>query len=231
MKTVHSDELKALWIRSTKSSCRPVIKDTAQVSIWEPILFNTSINNLQGETECTFCKFTDNTKWEVVDVSEGCAAIKRNLDRLRKEQKTWNATKGKCKVLYLWRNTKHQYGLGAKSLGSSFAKWDLRVLVDKLTVSQQCALTAKKAHSNLTSPGGQKRCSLLLFSTSEKHLEGWLQPRAPHYKRAQWRKFHEGQQRWFKGQKHLLYEKLNEMGAFSMVKRSLRGILSMFRNT
>lgn len=47
---------------------------------------------------------------------------------------------------------------GGKSQGSRFAKWDLTVLVDKLIMSQQCALTSKTAQSNLTSPEGQKRC-------------------------------------------------------------------------
>lgn len=87
MKTVHSVELKALWIRSTKSSCRPVTKDTPGVNT-KPILFSTSITNLQRETKCTFSKFTDSAKPDVVHTSEGCAATKRNLDRPRKEQKT-----------------------------------------------------------------------------------------------------------------------------------------------
>lgn len=41
---------------------------TPQVSIQEPVLFNIFINNLQGETEWTFSKFTDNAKLrEAVD--------------------------------------------------------------------------------------------------------------------------------------------------------------------
>lgn len=86
-------------------------------------MFNTSINN------------SDSAKPEVVNTSEGCAAIKRNLDRLIKQQKTRNETKRKCKDLLLWRNTRYQY--------RREAKWDLRVLVGKLTMSQQCALTSK----------------------------------------------------------------------------------------
>lgn len=77
-----------MWIRSTKSSCRPVIKDTPQESIRESILFNSSINNLQGETDSTFSKFTDSANPEAVDPSKGYAAIKRNLDRPSREQKT-----------------------------------------------------------------------------------------------------------------------------------------------
>lgn len=74
-----------MWIISTKSSWRPVIKGTPQVSIQEPILFNIFINNLQGETEWTFSKFTGNAKLrEVVDTPEGFVAIQKNLDKLEK---------------------------------------------------------------------------------------------------------------------------------------------------
>lgn len=85
--------------------------------------------------ECTFCKFTDNTKLGgVADAPEGWAVIHRDLGRLEKraDRNLTKFIKGKCKVLPQGRkNPMHHYTLRPES---SFVK-NLVIVVDKLTMS------------------------------------------------------------------------------------------------
>ena len=86
----------------------------------------------------------------MADTLEVCAAIQQDLNRLESwaERNLMRFNQMKCGVLNLGRNNHmHQYQLGAYLLERSSEEKNLRVLVDnRFTMSQQCALMAKKAN-------------------------------------------------------------------------------------
>ena len=138
----------------TESSSRPVANNAPHWTELGSVMFNIFINDLGNGIESTLRKYADDRNLAgVADTPEGCDVIQKDMDRMESwaEMNLMKFNRSKCRVPLLGRNNYiHRYRLGAGQLERSSAEKNLAVLMDnRLAMSQQCALVAKKANGIL----------------------------------------------------------------------------------
>ena len=141
-------------ISGTESSSRPVANNAPHWTELGSVMFNIFINDLGNGIESTLRKYADDRNLAgVADTPEGCDVIQKDMDRMESwaEMNLMKFNRSKCRVPLLGRNNYiHRYRLGAGQLERSSAEKNLAVLMDnRLAMSQQCALVAKKANGIL----------------------------------------------------------------------------------
>jgi len=200
-------------ISGTESSWRPVTNGVPRGSILSPVLFNFFINDLDEELECTLSKFADDTKLG------GMLDISGQAGELGAEEPD-EVQQGQVQGPALGEEQLNAPVQGwADLLESNSMERDLGVLVDdRLTISQQRALVAKKTNGTLgcikNSVASRSREILL-------PLEYCVQFWAPHFKKDEelLERVQRRPTRMIRGLEHLSYEeRLRELGLFSLEK-------------
>lgn len=118
-----------------------------------PYWCNIFIYDLEDNTQCTLDWFLSLAKnWEEWVMHQVVVLPFREPGLggdLAKE--AWNFNNGKLQVWDLWRNNSRHQQIGTRQLERSIIREDLGILMNKLKMSQQYALTAAKIHSLLAS--------------------------------------------------------------------------------
>uniref|UniRef100_A0A803SSX5 Reverse transcriptase domain-containing protein n=1 Tax=Anolis carolinensis TaxID=28377 RepID=A0A803SSX5_ANOCA len=144
-----SEQTQRVLTNVSSSSWKEVMNGVPQGSVLGPVLFNIFINDLDEGLEGMIIKFPDDTKLGgIANTPEDRSRIQNELNKLERwgESNKMKFNRDKCKILHLGRkNEMQRYQMGDAWFDSSTCEKDLGVLVDKLNMSLQCDLVAKKA--------------------------------------------------------------------------------------